>query len=466
MQWISSVAFTIAITPLLVPGGRFADRVGQQRALRTGLLIFTAASLLAIVPSVSTMIPARAFQGVGAALLIPASLAALATQLPESKRPFGVAIWGTTAAGLQGLGPGLGGLFVAAGAWQGVFLVSIPIALFVWWITSFALPNRPADDAGGRDTWGGITFGFWTVALTLALIQGGRWGWDSAPIVGLLAASAVGLMVFLVVETRADDPMLDLRLFRIRAFTGSVSINFVQNAAFVMLGFLMSLYLQLALDYGALQAGAFFVALSATAVVVGPFSGWLVERLGLRGALVLGVATLATGFFLASRITTTSSTWATLLAFVAIGAGATTLANVTAIGMATSVDEDDEGAASGVFNTAAMLASSIGLVLGSLLFSHAALGEFADLTAEVPQTTLDQLSAEQIDYMVTGEGSAPTIEAVVPPIVSEAAQDGFVHGMSITMLAVAGLVALTGVLALVLLPGRVQTGDDRPATVG
>ena len=298
MQWIASVAFTLTITPLLVPAGRLTDRLGPKRIVLAGLAVFAAFSVAAIVAEVWMMTLARAGQGVGAALVVAASLSGLATDLPEARRGLGVAIWGTTAAVLQGLGPTFGGLMASAGVWQGVFLVNVPVALVVWWALS-----RSAVDVGMRrgrlgDRSGTLLLTGWTVAVTVALVQGPTWGWRSPATLVALALGVVMLVGFVVVEFRSTSPLLDLRLFASRGLSGSVLLNFSNNAVFVAFTFLMSLYLQVALGYSAMEAGAFFVAASGAALLVGPFTDRLVLRLGLA-AVGVGAAVLTAGGLLA-----------------------------------------------------------------------------------------------------------------------------------------------------------------------
>ena len=459
MQWIASVAFTLTITPLLVPAGRLADRAGPKHVVLVGMAIFAGFSVVAIVPEVWVMTLARAGQGVGAALVVSASLSGLATDLPMGMRGLGVAIWGTTAAVLQGLGPTFGGVLASAGLWQGVFLVNIPVALLVWWALSRSAVAADAQRRPWGDRSGTMLLACWTIAVTIALVQGPSWGWTSPATVGAMGVGVITFVGFVVVELRSTDPLLDLRLFRSRGLSGSVVLNFSNNAVFVAFTFLMSLYLQVALGYSAMEAGSFFVAASGAALVTGPFTDRLVSRVGLSFVAIGGALVSATGLLAVTRLSPGSSAMVGVLAFVLIGCGVATIANSSAIGMSVSVGESEEGAASGVFNTGGMLASSLGVVAGSLVFGAIAMRRFTDAIAETG-AQVGGASSTEIEYLVTGEATEPIRDSLVSPEVADLAVDSFAGGIAWTMAILAlALVVSSAVSALML---RGQSGRSQP----
>jgi Na+/melibiose symporter-like transporter len=334
-----------------------------------------------------------------------------------------------------------------------VFLVNVPVALVVWWALS-----RSAVDVGmprGRlgDRSGTLLLTGWTVAVTVALVQGPTWGWRSPATLGALALGVVMLVGFVVVEFRSTSPLLDLRLFASRGLSGSVLLNFSNNAVFVAFTFLMSLYLQVALGYSAMEAGAFFVAASGAALLVGPFTDRLVLRLGLA-AVGVGAAVLTAGGLLAvTALSPGASVLVGIGAFVLVGCGVATLANSAAIGMSVSVADEEEGAASGVFNTAAMLASSLGVVVGSLVFGAIAMSHFTDAT-ERTGTGVDGVPGTEIDYLVTGEATVPTRDALVSPKVAELAVDSFASGIAWTMVILAAVLVLASAASGLMLRGE------------
>ena len=303
LSWVFNV-YNVALAALLVPAGRIADIAGRRRVFVAGVVVFTLASALcAAAPSVGLLVAARALQGVGAAIIIPTSLALLLHAFPESRRTQAIALWSATGALAAGIGPAIGGLLVNLSGWRLVFLINVPVGVAVWW---FARRELVESRAPGRravpDLAGALLLAASIGSLCLAIVQGPSWGWLDAWTLAAFAGAAVAAAL-LVRRSRAHpSPIVDSRLLRSRAFVSANALTLLGSTGFFALGLANILYLMEVWGYSAFVAGlagtpAPFVA-AVTAVAAGKVVGgrdprWFI----LGGALVWAAGPL----LLASR---------------------------------------------------------------------------------------------------------------------------------------------------------------------
>lgn len=277
LSWIFNV-YNLALGALLVPAGRLADLLGRRRMFSAGIVTFTIASALcAIAPSVGVLIAARAIQGAGAAIIIPSSLGLILHAFPESKRSQSVAAWTATGALAAGIGPSIGGLLVNLDGWRLVFLINLPVGVVVWRLSSRQLvESRAPGRRAMPDLAGALVMALSIGLLSLAIVEGKTWGWvDWKTIVAVIVAIVLGVLFVRRCGTQ-EAPIVDLALFRSRAFAVSGALTLIGGAGFFALGLANILYLMQVWRYSALTAGlagtpAPFVA-AATAVIVGKFA--------------------------------------------------------------------------------------------------------------------------------------------------------------------------------------------------
>src|SRR5829696_5648137 len=225
--------------------GAIADRHGRRTVFAAGLAAFTVCSALCAAAGSGLMLDlARSAQGVGAAAMFAASLAVLANEFQGAQRGFALGVWGAITGGALAVGPLVGGLLVDGLGWRWVFLVNLPIGAVLVWLTLRSLPESRDPRPRGLDLPGLLTFGAACFLGTFGLIRSNEDGWTSAPVLGSIAAAALLLGAFVVVERRADSPMLAPTLFRIPAFTGTAVVAFAQSVALYPLFLFLAVYLQ------------------------------------------------------------------------------------------------------------------------------------------------------------------------------------------------------------------------------
>ncbi len=366
LSWVLN-AYNIVFAAFLVAAGRIADVLGRRRIFLLGLELFTAASLLcALAPSPGALIAFRVLQALGAALLVPSSLALVLSAFPADRRSHGVALLSAVAAAAAGLGPSLGGLLVAADNWRLVFLVNLPIGAAAIVLTRRLLVESRAP--GRRtlpDLIGALVFAAAVAALVLAVVKGQEWGWGSPRIVGAFVI-AVGLTgVFAWRCSWHRSPIIDLRLLRVRTFTAANGMTVVAAAGFYGYTLTNVLFLTGVWRYSTLKAGlALTPGPFVAAAIAGP-SSRLVQRLGHRpvlvaGGLIWGGAVL----WFVERVGTTPaflSQWLPGIVLLGIGAG-TLFPNLSGAAVA-SAPGTMFATATGMNSVARQLGAALGVAL-------------------------------------------------------------------------------------------------------
>lgn len=268
LSWVVS-AYNIVFAAFLVPAGRIADLLGRRRVFVAGICLFTLASALcALAPSVETLILARSLQALGAATLVPASLALVLHAFPGEKRTQGVAMWSAATALAAGLGPSIGGLLVDASSWRLVFLVNVPVGVVAWrYARSGLVESRAPGRRAMPDLGGALLVIVAVAALALGLVQSGEWGWASAGVIGAFAVSAVTLTAFLRRSLSHPAPVVDLSLFRARTIAVANGLTLVGSIGFYALSLSTVIYLMTIWGYSPLTAGL--------AMTPAPFAGAL-----------------------------------------------------------------------------------------------------------------------------------------------------------------------------------------------
>ncbi|WP_194869531.1 MFS transporter [Myxococcus sp. AB025B] len=368
LQWAVD-AYLLTLGSLVLTGGALGDVWGQRRVFVLGLMAFTLTSVLCgLAPNAWTLALFRAAQGMGAALLVPASLALLRTSFPEADRQRAVAAWAGLSGVTTALGPLLGGWLVDAASWRWVFFLNIPIAvLAVWAALRYVPDDRPTRDTRRLDLAGSITAALGLGGVIYALIEGPSRGWSLAPVLAAVAGVAL-LAAFLVIEARARHPMLPLGLFRSRTFSGA---NLTTLAVYFALGgvsFLLILALQQQLGYSALAAGASLLPITVLLLTLSPLVGRLAGHIGARPLMTAGPLLAGVGMALLTRLHRGGGYVDTVLPGVLVlGLGLSlTVGPLTAVVLG-AVEDRHAGIASGVNNAVARIAGLLAVALLPLL---------------------------------------------------------------------------------------------------
>lgn len=363
-QWILD-GYLLTMSALLLSGGAAGDRYGRRRIFVAGLAIFTVASLACgLAPGIGYLIGARLVQGVGAAALVPGSLALIDAGIVEADRGRAVGIWAGTSGATTALGPFIGGWLVDSVSWRLVFLLNVPLAAAVVWIAARHLrESRDPAATGHPDMAGTMTITVGLAGVTYALIEVPARGW-TAGIASAAIVGAAGLVAFPLIEQRVAAPMLPLKLFRSAQFTGA---NLTTLAVYTAVGgalFLLVLQLQQSLHYSAFAAGVATLPITLITMIGSPRAGAVAQRTGPRFPMTIGPLVAAVGLVLMARIVPGSTyLGAVLPAVVVFGVGlAITVAPLTAA-VLSAVPDNYAGTASGVNNAIARVAGLLAIAV-------------------------------------------------------------------------------------------------------
>jgi EmrB/QacA subfamily drug resistance transporter len=307
LSWILN-AYNIVFAAFLVPFGRMSDLIGRRRAFTWGVLVFTVASVIcALSPSVAFLIGARVVQALGAAMLVPASLALVVAAFPAERRTHAVGLWGASAALASGLGPPIGGLLVQVGDWRWAFMVNLPFGIAAWILARRSLVESRAP--GRRtlpDLGGAALFAMALGLLTLGIVQGQDWGWTSPAVIGCFVVSAGLLVLFVFSSRRHRSPLLDPELLKVRAFKVGNLATVAAGMGFYAYLLTNILWLTYVWGYSVLRAGLALVPAALIAAVVAAVLGPIAAERGYRLFIIPGALVWASGYvWYATQVGTT-----------------------------------------------------------------------------------------------------------------------------------------------------------------
>ncbi|MFI7111688.1 MFS transporter [Nonomuraea sp. NPDC050227] len=366
LQWVAS-AYAVAYGGFLLLGGRAADLLGHRRMFVGALALFALASLAGgLAQNPGTLVAARAAQGLGGALLFPATLALVNTGFAEgAARNRALAVWSGAGASGLALGSLLGGLLTGAWGWEAVFYVNVPLAVVAIAGAWLLLPADGARARGRRfDVPGAVLATGGVSLLAYALIQGPESGWSSPLITGGFVLAAVLLAAFVAVERAGADPLMPLRLFGNRSLSSAVAVILVFGATFNALPYFLTVYFQTVLGYGAVATGLAFLVPSLLIALGTQLGGRLAGRIGMRVTLLLGTVGGAAGTaLLAMGISADGSYWGVLPGIVVSGVSQGLTWTGMWIASATGVAAGEQGIASGMASTALQVGAALGLAV-------------------------------------------------------------------------------------------------------
>src|SRR6266536_1005054 len=362
LEWVVN-AYFLTFAVLMLTGGKLADLFGRRRIFIVGLVVFTASSLACgLATSGEMLIAWRAVQGVGAALMNPATLSIITATFPPRQRGMAMGIWVGVSAVALALGPITGGLLSEHAHWSWIFFINVPIGVFA--IAAARIVIRESKDTSQEqrlDLPGLLSSGVSLFALTYALIEANSKGWTSAEILSLFGLSVLAIAVFIVLELRQRTPMLDLSLFRNRTFNGANLTMMLVALSMFGVFFYVSLYVQGILGYSPVQAGASFLPMTLCIIFVAPVAGKLSDRIGSRWLMGVGMLLVSLSLVLFSILDEDSTFWNLLPALLVGGAGMAMAMTPTTAAAMSSVPIDKAGVGSGVLNSMRQVGGSLGV---------------------------------------------------------------------------------------------------------
>jgi EmrB/QacA subfamily drug resistance transporter len=453
LQWIVD-SYVLVFAGLLLTAGSLGDRYGRRRSLFAGMSIFGIGSVLAALsPTSASLIAARAFMGIGAAFVMPATLSIITNLFTDPKeRAQAIAAWAGVAGLAVAIGPITGGWLLEHFWWGSVFLVNVPFIVLALVAGRRLLPESRDPEQPRLDIAGAALSIVGLTALVWTLIEAPHHGWTDAVTLGGFAGAAAVLGAFIAWERHTSHPMLDLGFFADRRFTGGTgSITLVMFAMFGSL-FVLTQLLQFVYGYTALEAGVRMLPIAGAMMVVAPSSAKLVERLGTKLVVGTGMAVVAVGLALTSNLDPVDGYGPVALAMVVLAAGMALVMAPATEAIMGSLPPAKAGVGSAVNDTTRELGGALGVaVLGSILSSAYAANVARDLSGAPAPDAVKATAGQSLGAAIAvanriGGGAGQRLTAV--------AQHGFLDAMGTALLVAAAVAAVGSVLTFVFLPSR------------
>lgn len=456
-QWIVE-SYALMLAALILAGGSLGDRLGRRRVFSAGVLLFALASAwCGLAPGITHLILARGVQGLGAALLVPGSLALISASFDKQRRGQAIGTWSGFTAIAAGIGPVLGGWLVENFSWRWIFFINVPLSIAVLLITARRVPESRDEQAKGRVDWLGavlVTLGLG--GIVFGLIEWNARGVGDPLVVASFILGVASLAGFVFVEARREEPMMPLGLFHSPTFAGANLLTLFLYAALGGLLFFLPFNLIQVQGYTATAAGAALLPFVLTMFLLSRWAGGLVERYGPKLPLVIGPLIAGGGFLLfAVPGAEAGSYWTSFFpAVMVMSVGmATSVAPLTTAVMG-AVEERRAGVASGINNAVARTASLLAVaVFGVLMFNTFNLG-FAERLDTLP------VSAEARAQLIAQSGDLANLK--VPDgwsgetraAAQQAIRDSFVEGFRLVAYLAAGLAVASAFASWLLIAGK------------
>jgi EmrB/QacA subfamily drug resistance transporter len=373
LEWVFN-GYALTFGVLMLTGGKLADMLGRRRIFVTGLVIFTVASLACgLAASAGMLIGARVVQGVGSALMNPATLSIITATFPPRQRGMAIGIWAGVSAMALAIGPLVGGLITEHWSWNWIFFINVPIGILAIVVARLVIDESRDMSAEQRlDLPGLLSSAIALFALTYGLIEANTYGWTSARIIALFAVAVVAFAVFIVLELRQRVPMLDLKLFKNGTFAGANSVMLLVGLAMFGVFFYNSLFIQNIIGWSAVQTGASFLPMTVLIILVAPIAGKYSDRVGSRWLMGGGMVLLAISLLIFSRLDATSNFWDILPGLLIGGLGMAVVMTPTTAAAMGSVPVDKAGVGSAVLNSGRQVGGALGIaVMGAIVASYA-----------------------------------------------------------------------------------------------
>ena len=461
VQWVVE-SYGLFLGALILVGGSLGDLLGRRLIFIIGVAIFAVASIgCGIASTIQELIVARSIQGVGAALLVPGSLAIISTSFDEKTRGQAIGTWSGFTAITSAIGPVLGGWLIEHASWRWAFFMNLPLAAAVVAISLWRIPETRSPGTARIDWIGALLATVGLGGLVIGFIESVNLGWTNPFVIGSLVVGCGCLVAFAFVEANVASPMLPLSLFKSPSFSGANLLTLLLYAAIGIFFFLFPLNLIQVQRYSTTAAGGALLPLILLMFLLSRWSGGLVVRYGPRIPLVIGPLIVALGFVLLAMPPIATGYWIAFFpAILVLGFGMTvTVAPLTTVVMQ-SVDQDRVGAASGVNNAVARIAGVLAIaVLGIVMVSAFAIHlnhQLAHLS--LPAEVLQSLQANETRLAAL---KAPAgLDSTTSAAISKSIGESFVFGYRIVTLICAGLSLASAIVARLMIPNTQQ----RPVT--
>jgi len=461
VQWVVE-SYGLFLGALILVGGALGDLFGRRLMFLAGVGIFATASAgCGFASNIQQLLIARSVQGIGAAFLVPGSLSIISASFDEETRGQAIGTWSGFTAITTAVGPVLGGWLIEHASWRWAFFINVPVAAAVIAISLWHIPESRSVAAGRVDWLGAILAAVGLGGVVNGFIASVSRGWAHPLVFGSLIAGFVCLIVFFFVEARVASPMVPVALFQSRSFSGANLVILFLYAALGIFFFLFPLNLIQVQGYSATATGAAALPVIMLVFFLSRWSGGLVARYGAKSPLTIGPLIAAVGFFLFALPSVGGGYWSTFFpAFVVLGLGmAVSVAPLTTVVMG-SVNQDRAGAASGINNAVARVASVLAVAVFGIVMMRAFRSQLNDSLANltIPPSILHAIQSNEIK--LAGLQLPPGVNAAMGAVIRTSVSQAFVFGFRLVMFICAGLSVASAAIAWLMIPAK-QVGDAR-----
>jgi EmrB/QacA subfamily drug resistance transporter len=363
LQWVIS-AYALVFGGFLLLGGRAADLLGRRRLFLAGIVVFSLSSLLAgLAWSQGSLIGARAFQGLGAAVITPAALSILSTTFVEGReRNIALGVWGAVGGIGAAAGVLMGGVLTSALSWSWIFFVNVPVGATALVLTPFLLKESRDASVKSFDALGAVLVTAGLSSVVYAITQAGQDGWLAAKTVSFFAAGLLLLVGFVAWELRHREPLMRLGILRVKTVSGANVAGFILGTATFSLFLMLTLYMQQVLGYSPMKTGVAYLAVAGTAIFTSAIAAQLVTRIGVKPALLIGMTALTAGLVYFTQVSVHGSYLGDLLPgflLIAVGLGFSFVP--ISIAALAGIEAAEAGLASGLINTSQQIGGALGI---------------------------------------------------------------------------------------------------------
>lgn len=469
LAWANN-AFSLVAGALVIAAGKFGDVYGRKAMLQLGIVVFAVCSIVAaLAPNAGMLIVGRGLMGIGAALILPATLALIPPQFTGTDQLTAFGVWQAVAWGGQAIAPAIGGVITESLGWAWLFWINVPLGIAAFLVIRMTTPESKDPTASRTVDWVGLaTIGLAAFCLLYALTDGPSAGWGSPLILGLFAGAVALAVAWVLVERRVREPLVDLKLFALRAYDGALTANLTMNLAFAGLSYLLVLWLENARGYSPITAGLLMLPSTLGIFAFIPLGGRMSQRSGSRRPVLIGLIVMSAGLAIFGVLTPDTPILVLAVALVILGLGLGLLSTPisdTAVG---DVPQSLAGTAAGVFKMSSMVGGALGVALLSAIARSFTIASSSDAVqaAGLTQDQIDRTHQALVNSTSFDQALA-TLDPDLAARVTQAVVDAFSTGLSRTLIAAAVLsLIVTGVVALVwprrAAPTTTPSGKDRP----
>lgn len=468
LQW-TVTAFYIPETALLIAAGRVADIFGRRRMFLLGAALFALGSIIAAAaPTAEVLIGGIAVSGIGAGFLMPSSMSILTNVFTDARRGTAIGLWGAATELISGVGVVVGGVLTGELDWRWIFIVSAAVVVVVALLAIRDAPESSDPNATREvDVPGVALLATALTALTLALIQGATWGWDSPAIVALLVAAVAVFAAFVTVERRSSHPIIDFEFFGRRNFAGATIVIFCIDFSFGALLFFLPLYFQEILGYDPVEAGVLLLPLTGLMVLGSPLGGRVAARTGPRPPIVAGLALMAAGIYWISTLDLATDFGDLVIPTSMMGFGVGFSLTPMNLAAMNAVSRHHAGLAAGMLVTLSGLGATLGVAVTGAIFNDLNTDRTAQEIQARTGTAITSAQAEDLDGVLAGATDAKTtFESVLgkgdEATATVAIREAFVSALGTALKISAALVLAGLVLTLLLMRRQGPVDDDEP----